>query len=96
MPSDCAFGIEHGYTQEEILRGKAESSHPPYFCSKCGRASDTTSDQAARERLEQYECEIPPVDASVPAHVPGPEQFIKRPNFRRARKILGPLFRLFA
>ena len=42
-----------------------------YFCSTCGRTSEATSEQAAQERLEQYECEIPSVDASVPA--PGTE-----------------------
>ena len=42
-----------------------------YFCMNCGRTSDATSEQDGRERLEQYECEVPSVDTSVPA--PGTE-----------------------
>ena len=34
-----------------------------YFCTTCGRTSDAISDADAQERLEQYDCEIPSVEA---------------------------------
>ena len=37
-----------------------------YFCLKCGRTSKELAIQDAREKLEQYECEIPSVDTTSP------------------------------
>jgi len=37
-----------------------------YFCLKCGRTSKEVAIQDAREKLEQYECEIPGVDTASP------------------------------
>jgi hypothetical protein len=34
-----------------------------HFCTKCGRASTEVAIQDAREKLEQYDCEIPSVEA---------------------------------
>ena len=50
-----------------------------YFCLKCGRTSKELAIQDAREKLEQYECEIPSVDTASPA--PGTEKvrLIKKP-----------------
>jgi hypothetical protein len=39
------------------------------FCMKCGRTSDAISIADAQEQLEQYECEIPTVEA--PGGEPG-------------------------
>ena len=38
-----------------------------YFCLKCGRTSKDVAIQDAREKLEQYECEMPSVDTASPA-----------------------------
>jgi hypothetical protein len=38
-----------------------------HFCSKCGRTSKEVAIQHAREKLEQYECEIRSVDTTVPS-----------------------------
>jgi hypothetical protein len=38
-----------------------------HFCPKCGRASKEVTVEGAREKLEQYECEIPSVDIASPA-----------------------------
>ena len=38
-----------------------------YFCPTCGRTSEGTTIQDAREKLEQYDCEIPSVDTASPA-----------------------------
>ena len=40
-----------------------------HFCTNCGRTSDATSIADAQEKLEQYECEIPSVEA--PSAAPG-------------------------
>ena len=37
-----------------------------YFCLKSGRTSEEVAIQDAREKLEQYECEIPSVDTASP------------------------------
>jgi hypothetical protein len=37
-----------------------------WFCLKCGRTSDHTSEQEARQELEQWECRIQA--AEMPAH----------------------------
>ena len=37
-----------------------------YYCPKCGRTSEELAIQDAREKLEQYECEIPSIDAASP------------------------------
>jgi hypothetical protein len=40
-----------------------------HFCMNCGRTSDAISAADAQERLEQYECKIPSVEA--PSAEPG-------------------------
>lgn len=49
-----------------------------YFCLKCGRTSEEVAIQDAREKLEQYECEIPSVDTASPAHGTETVRLIKK------------------
>jgi hypothetical protein len=49
-----------------------------YFCLKCGRTSKEVAIQDAREKLEQYECEIPSVDTASPGPGTGTVRLIKK------------------
>jgi hypothetical protein len=50
-----------------------------WFCTRCGQTSDHVSEQDAHLELDQYECQIPSVEASET--FPGEEtvQLIKKP-----------------
>jgi hypothetical protein len=50
-----------------------------WFCTQCGRTSDHTSLDDAQRELDQYECQVPSVDA--PRAAPGTEttRLIRKP-----------------
>jgi hypothetical protein len=50
-----------------------------WFCTTCGRTSDHLSEQDARVELDQYDCQVPSVQASENA--PGEEtvRLMKKP-----------------
>ena len=50
-----------------------------WFCTKCGRTSDHPSEHDAHVELDQYECQVPSVDA--PRAAPGTEttRLIRKP-----------------
>jgi hypothetical protein len=50
-----------------------------WFCTRCGRTSDYTSVQDAHVELDQYECQVPSVEA--PRAAPGTEttRLIRKP-----------------
>jgi hypothetical protein len=50
-----------------------------WFCTTCGRTSDLVTEQDARAELDQFDCQLPYVDAPEP--LPGEEtvRLIKKP-----------------
>jgi len=37
-----------------------------WFCTKCGRTSDHSNVQYAREEVDEYDCEVPAVEIPKP------------------------------
>jgi hypothetical protein len=67
LPVSDQFVIEHKVTangdpmEHPVIRWNPATRE--HFCPNCGRTSDATNIADAQQQLEQYECEIPSVEA---------------------------------
>jgi hypothetical protein len=83
--------IRKRVTKHAVVRWNPATQE--HFCVACGKTSDAISIADAQERLEQYDCNVPSIDVTMPE--PGTETMrlkSKKEITARLNRLLRPIF----